>query len=131
MPIMSYVNDGIYQRNIVRSDSMSCDVIKSEEMTTHMRLTYYKLPYTIIANLRYGEYWHYTLININGSSTENAFTMIRDWLNKCNSLRQLDFSPNYTVKYNINSARRAGYVPISLDKLKIENGYLHSIVARN
>jgi hypothetical protein len=59
---MSYVNDGIYQRNIVRSDSKSCDVIKSEEMTTHMRLTYYKLPYTIIANLRYGEYWHYSLL---------------------------------------------------------------------
>jgi Primase X len=71
------------------------------------------------------------LINIKGCSTENAFTMIRDWLNKCNSLRQLDFNPNYIVKYNINSAKRTGYLPIRLEKLKIENSYLRSIVVRN
>ena len=35
------------------------------------------------------------LINIKGSSIEDAFTMIRDWLNKCNSLRQLDLSKLY------------------------------------
>jgi Primase X len=71
------------------------------------------------------------LINIKGSSIENAFTMIRDWLNKCNSLRQLDFNPNYIVKYNINSAQKAGYLPISLDKLKMENSRLHNLVAHS
>jgi hypothetical protein len=71
------------------------------------------------------------LINIKGTSTENAFTMIKDWLNKCNSLRQIDFNPNYVVKYNINSAKKGGYLPISLDKLKIENYYLHGLVANN
>jgi hypothetical protein len=57
--------------------------------------------------------------------------MIKDWLNKCDSLRQLDFNPNYIVKYNINSAKRTGYLPISLEKLKIENSRLHSIVVHN
>jgi Primase X len=71
------------------------------------------------------------LVNIKGSSTESALSMIRDWLNKCNSLRQLDFNPEYIVKYNINSAKKTGYLPISLEKLKIENSRLHSIVARN
>jgi hypothetical protein len=70
-------------------------------------------------------------INIKGSSTEVAFTMIKDWLNKCNSLRQLDFNPEYIVKYNINSAKRTGYLPISLEKLKIENSRLHSVVVHN
>jgi hypothetical protein len=68
------------------------------------------------------------LVNIKGSSTESALSMIRDWLNKCNSLRQLDFNPNYIVKYNINSAKTAGYLPISLDKLNTENKYLYRIL---
>jgi len=51
-----------YTNGISSGAIQSYDVIKSEEMTTHMILTYYKLPYTIIANLRYGEYWHYTLL---------------------------------------------------------------------
>jgi hypothetical protein len=32
--------------------------------------------------------------------------VIKNWLDKCRSLRQLDFSPNYLIKHNINSARR-------------------------
>jgi hypothetical protein len=71
------------------------------------------------------------LINIKGSSTEDAFSMIKDWLNKCDSLGQLDFNPNYIVKYNINSAKRTGYLPISLEKLKVENNYLYSLVTHN
>jgi Primase X len=71
------------------------------------------------------------LINIRGSSTEDAYNLTRDWLNRCNSLRQLDFNPNYIIKYNINSAKKTGYLPIRLEKLKIENSYLHSLEARN
>jgi Primase X len=67
------------------------------------------------------------LINIRGSSTEDGYNLTRDWLNRCNSLRQLDFNPIY-IKYNINSAKRTGYLPISLEKLKTENSYLHSVV---
>jgi len=56
--------------------------------------------------------------------------MIKNWLNRCNNLRQLDFTPNYTIKYNINSAKRNGYLPISLEKLRIENAYLYNVLAR-
>jgi hypothetical protein len=69
------------------------------------------------------------LINIKKYSDEDAFDTIKNWLNRCNSTRQLDFNPNYVVKYNVNSAKRAGYRPISLEKLKIEYKSLHSIVA--
>lgn len=58
---------------------------------------------------------HY-LINIRKCSAEEATSMIRDWLDKCSSLKRLDFSPNYMIKYNVNSAK-SGYLPISLEIL--------------
>ena len=68
------------------------------------------------------------LINIRKSSVEEASNIIKSWLDKCNQLRSLDFSPNYMIKYNINTAKRGGYLPISLQKLKIENSYLYNVL---
>ena len=59
-----------------------------------------------------------------------AFNLIKNWLDKCNQLRSLDFNPNYMIKYNINSAKRNGYLPISLEKLKTENVYLYSMLTK-
>jgi hypothetical protein len=70
------------------------------------------------------------LINIRKRPPGEASNMIKNWLNRCNNLRQLDFTPNYTIKYNINSAKRNGYLPISLEKLRIENAYLYNVLAR-
>jgi len=70
------------------------------------------------------------LINIRKCPPGEASNMIKNWLNRCNNLRQLDFTPNYTIKYNINSAKRNGYLPISLEKLRIENAYLYNVLAR-
>ena len=44
------------------------------------------------------------LINIRNGSADEAYDIIRNWLNKCSQLRSLDFSSNYIIKYNINSA---------------------------
>lgn len=49
------------------------------------------------------------LINIRKYSTEEASNIIRNWLDKCRSLRQLDLSPNYLIKHNINSAMRVAF----------------------
>ena len=57
--------------------------------------------------------------------------MIRDWLNRCNELRRLQFNAVYLIKYNINSARRNGYLPISLEKLKTENPYLYNVLTKS
>ena len=46
-------------------------------------------------------------------------------------VRRLDVSPNYVIKYNINSARKNGYLPISLEKLKAENPYLYNLLAKS
>jgi non-catalytic primase subunit PriX-like protein len=58
------------------------------------------------------------LVNIKKCSADETYTTIRNWLDKCGQLRVLDFHPNNVIKYNINSAKRGGYLPISLEKLK-------------
>ena len=70
------------------------------------------------------------LINIRKCSVDEASNLIKNWLDKCSQLRCLDFNPNYTIKYNINSAKRGGYLPISLEKLKTENEYLYDILSK-
>ena len=67
------------------------------------------------------------LINIRKCSAHEAFHIMRDWLDRSGSLRRLEFNPNYVIKYNINTAKRGGYLPISLQKLKIENSYLYNL----
>lgn len=61
------------------------------------------------------------LINIRKCSADEASNIMREWLDRCRSLRQLDFSPNYIIKHDINSAKRGRYLPISQEKLKTEN----------
>ena len=70
------------------------------------------------------------LINIRKYSADEASNIIRDWLDKSRNLRQLDFGPSDIIKYNINSAMRGGFLPISLDNLKIENPNLYNMVAK-
>lgn len=71
------------------------------------------------------------LINIRKYSDEEAFNSIRDWLNRCNELRRLQFNGVYMIKYNTNSAKRNGYLPISLEKLKTENAYLYNTLFKS
>jgi len=68
------------------------------------------------------------LINIKKLSYDDAFNIIKDWLDKCGTLRRLNFKPDYDIKYNINNAKRVGYLPIGLDKLKEENSGLYHIL---
>jgi non-catalytic primase subunit PriX-like protein len=69
------------------------------------------------------------LINIRKCSADEAYEMIKEWLDRCRSLRRLKFNPNYMIKYNIKSAKRNGYLPISLEKLKIESSYLYNMLS--
>ena len=70
------------------------------------------------------------LINIRKCSADEAYNLIKNWLDKCSQLRSLDFNSNYMIKYNINSARRSGYLSISLEKLKTEKTNLYNILIR-
>ena len=70
------------------------------------------------------------LINIRRLSSDEANDTIRSWLDRCHSLRRLDFNPNFTIIYNINSAKRNGYRPLSLEKLKTENTFLYNVLIK-
>jgi hypothetical protein len=69
------------------------------------------------------------LTNVRKCSADEASNIIRNWLDKCRNLRQLDFNTNHMIKHNINSAKRRGYLPISLDNLKSENRFLYMMIA--
>ena len=57
--------------------------------------------------------------------------MIRNWLYRCSQLKRLNFSPNYMIKYNINSAEHNVYLPIYLEKLKTENTHLYNVLTKS
>jgi hypothetical protein len=92
-----------------------------------------KLLQTPLDDYRKFVVWHILvpyLTNIRKYSDDEVYYVIRKWLDSCRNLRQLDFNPNYMIKHNINSAKRGGYLPIGLDKLKIENAYLYNVLAK-
>jgi len=60
-------------------------------------------------------------------SYEEAFSIIKEWLNKCNNLKTLDFNANSKIRDSLNGALK-GYFPISVEKLKEENKALYDIV---
>lgn len=64
-------------------------------------------------------------MNIRKCSVDEAYDIIRNWLNKCSQL-SLDFCCKYSIRHDIDSAKRFGYLPITLHKLKIEIMYLYN-----
>jgi hypothetical protein len=58
------------------------------------------------------------LINIKKLLYVNAFDIIKDWLNKCDSLRRLDSNFNSRVKSALEDAIQKGIPPMSLVKLR-------------
>lgn len=71
------------------------------------------------------------LINIRKCSADEASKIIKDWLDRCSQLRGLEFNPYHVIKYNIDSAKRNGYLPRSLKKLKTDDTYFYNIITLN
>jgi non-catalytic primase subunit PriX-like protein len=68
------------------------------------------------------------LINIKNLTYEESYNIIKEWLDKCSSLKPLDSYPSYYIKYNLNSAIRVRYLPMKFDDLKVENIKLYNIL---
>jgi hypothetical protein len=99
------INEKIQQRRLLNSKT------ERVQTTTHSATIWWieKLLETPLADYRKFAVWRILapyLINIRKYSVDEASSVIKNWLDKCRSLRQLDFSPNYLIKHNINSARR-------------------------
>ena len=65
------------------------------------------------------------LVNVRKLSDEESLSIIRGWLEKCNSIKRLSFDPKYVLKYNIRKSKRIGYYPISWNALRTENMYVY------
>ena len=93
-----------------------------------------RLPQTSVDDYRKFVVWrilaHYHT-NIRKYDDNDASNMIKNWLDRCSQLKRLQVNLNHMVKYNINSAKRNGYLPISLKKLKTENIYLYNVLAKS
>jgi hypothetical protein len=68
------------------------------------------------------------LMNVRKLPYEDAVSIIKEWLDKCDKLRQL-VGVNDRVKPNLTAARRVGYLPISFNDLKIDKRQLADIIS--
>jgi hypothetical protein len=67
------------------------------------------------------------LLNVKKLPKEESYSIIKEWLDKCNKLEKLNFNGKIKIKEGIKGASK-GYFPISLEKLKDENRQLYDII---
>jgi hypothetical protein len=65
------------------------------------------------------------LINIKKKSYQESFNILKDWLDKCNEIRRLDFDFRYLIKYSLNTALKSKIPPMKLETLKERNYELY------
>jgi hypothetical protein len=58
---------------------------------------------------------------------EQAYSIMKDWLNRCDELEKLNFNPKVKIKDGLRGASK-GYLPIGMEKLKEENRQLYDLI---
>jgi hypothetical protein len=67
------------------------------------------------------------LLNIKKLPKEEAYSVMKEWLDKCDKLEELNFNPKIKIKEGLKGASK-GYFPISMEKLKEENRQLYDVI---
>lgn len=67
-------------------------------------------------------------VNVRKCSDEDSHLGITSWLECCSKVKRLSFNPKQRARYDIRSARRNGYLPISSKDLKLDNIYLYRLL---
>jgi Primase X len=67
------------------------------------------------------------LLNVKKLPKEEAYSVMKDWLDKCDKLEKLSFNPKIKIRDGLRGASK-GYFPISMEKLKEENRQLYDMV---
>jgi hypothetical protein len=65
------------------------------------------------------------LINVKKLSYDDAFNIIKDWLNRCNSIKRLDSNFDYRIKYALESSIKNRFLPMKFNTLKEKNRALY------
>ena len=69
------------------------------------------------------------LLNVRKLPKEEAYSTMKDWLDKCDKLEKLNFNPKIKIKDGLRGASK-GYFPISMEKLKEENKVLYDLIVK-
>jgi ABC-type oligopeptide transport system substrate-binding subunit len=64
-------------------------------------------------------------MNIKKLSYDDAFYIIKDWLNRYDSTKKLDSNFNYRIKYALENSMKNRYLPMKFDTLKEKNRPLY------
>jgi hypothetical protein len=67
------------------------------------------------------------LLNVKKLPQEESYSVMKDWLDKCDELEKLNFNPKIKIKDGVRGASK-GYFQISMEKLKEENRQLYDVV---
>jgi hypothetical protein len=67
------------------------------------------------------------LLNVKKLPKEEAYSVMKEWLDKCDKLEKLNFNPKIKIKDGLRGASK-GYFPISMEKLKEENRQLYDLI---
>ena len=92
-----------------------------------------KLLQTPIADHRKYAIWRILvpyLFNVRKLPDSEVISIVQVWLDKCNSVRPLDFNSKYLLKQNVRNRKKNYYLPISVRKLSSENQGLYTILHR-
>jgi hypothetical protein len=67
------------------------------------------------------------VLNVRKLPKEEAYSVMKEWLDKCDKLEKLSFNPKIKIKEGLKGASK-GYFPISIEKLKEENKQLYDLI---
>jgi hypothetical protein len=67
------------------------------------------------------------LFNVKKLPKEEAYSIIKEWLDKCDKIEKLCFNSKIKIKDGLRGASK-GYFPIRMEKLKEENRQLYDVV---
>jgi Primase X len=70
------------------------------------------------------------LVNIKELSYQESFDILVGWLHKCDSIKNLDFNPQYLVKTALNTAIQKNIPPMKQTTLKNKNLELYHILQK-
>jgi hypothetical protein len=66
------------------------------------------------------------LVNVRGLSAEEVYSIVDNWLSKCNTMKALDFDTSTEIKNRIKYVKN--YKPMSLTKLQTDNKDMYMIL---
>ena len=69
------------------------------------------------------------LLNVKKLPKEEAYSVMKDWLDKCDKLEKLTFNPKTKIKEGLKGASK-GYLPINMEKLKEENKEFYNLIVK-